>query len=195
MVDKKIRRAAKRNDVWYVKYNWTRPRQGLLSAEEYSEWGKAYAENGEMIKGSHSWDPSGFKDPASERIKRAGYHFKMAGGAATYGKDYRAAAKYFTKAAKYYDEIDDHKAAENLRKDAASVRHLVAREKTGIRGLLRKLHIASTVIVLLSGIFFLSPNITGNVIGNNSINSSNLIGAILFFIGLIGLLFTFKRNK
>ena len=50
-------------------------------------------------------------------------------------------------------------------------------------------------VFIILGLFFLSPNITGNVIGNNSINNPNLIGAILFFVGIVGLFFTFKRNK
>ncbi|MFH1521915.1 MAG: hypothetical protein ABIF18_03070 [archaeon] len=51
----------------------------------------------------------------------------------------------------------------------------------------------SSVIILFS-LFLLSPNLTGNVIGNLSNGSSNLIGGVLFFIGLIGAMFYFKKK-
>lgn len=54
--------------------------------------------------------------------------------------------------------------------------------------------VAAGIFTIL-GLFLLSPNITGNVIGNSPVVSANIVGAILFFIGIIGLFFTFKRNK
>ncbi len=35
-------------------------------------------------------------------------------------------------------------------------------------------------------LFFLSPNITGNVIGNASRGVSNIVGALFFLVGLVG---------
>ncbi len=46
----------------------------------------------------------------------------------------------------------------------------------------------------IGSIFFLSPNFNGNVVGNLAVNSSNVIGGILFIVGLIGALFYFKRK-
>ncbi|MEK6898681.1 MAG: hypothetical protein AABW79_01130 [Nanoarchaeota archaeon] len=62
----------------------------------------------------------------------------------------------------------------------------------GKRSNLEKNISATTALVgLFLGIFFLSPNLTGNVIGLNQ-DSSNLIGGILFLIGLIGTFVYFK---
>lgn len=53
---------------------------------------------------------------------------------------------------------------------------------------------ATTAIIgLLGGLFFFSSNITGNAVGLNQ-SSSNIFGAILLVIGLIGSFFWF-RNK
>ena len=48
---------------------------------------------------------------------------------------------------------------------------------------------------IIFSLFFLSSNLTGNVISNLTQNSSNLIGAGLFILGLIGCLFYFKTKK
>ncbi len=61
------------------------------------------------------------------------------------------------------------------------------------KGLERIIKIISSGF-LLSSIFFLSSTFTGNVIGNLTKTNSNLIGAILFILGIIGL-FAFTKNK
>ena len=45
------------------------------------------------------------------------------------------------------------------------------------------------------GFFLLSQKITGNVIGNISANSSNIVGAILFFIGIISLTLSYIKRQ
>ncbi|MBU4070149.1 MAG: hypothetical protein KJ646_04165, partial [Nanoarchaeota archaeon] len=45
---------------------------------------------------------------------------------------------------------------------------------------------------VVSGLIFLSPNLTGNVIGNLSNSSSNIIGGVLFLIGLVGAFFSIR---
>jgi len=49
--------------------------------------------------------------------------------------------------------------------------------------------------MILSGLFFLSSNITGNVIGNLANSTSNIIGGILFAGGLVTLFFLTKRKE
>ncbi len=49
---------------------------------------------------------------------------------------------------------------------------------------------ASIIIAL----FFLSSNLTGNVVGNLAKSDSNIIGAILFVLGIIGLFISFRRE-
>jgi len=51
------------------------------------------------------------------------------------------------------------------------------------------------VVGLVSGIFFLSPNITGNAIANLSDNTSSWIGAALIFVGLVAGFFWIKNRK
>lgn len=48
---------------------------------------------------------------------------------------------------------------------------------------------------IIAGIFFLSPNITGNIIGNITKNTSNFLGIILFVLGICGLLVYKKCRK
>ncbi len=48
---------------------------------------------------------------------------------------------------------------------------------------------------LIASLFFLSPKITGNIIGNVGSQDSSIIGAILFFIGIIGGFFWIKSSK
>ena len=55
-----------------------------------------------------------------------------------------------------------------------------------------------SAIIGISGIaisiFFLSNNITGNVIGSLNISTSNVIGAILLLVGLVGAFFWFRKK-
>ncbi|MBR9701968.1 hypothetical protein GOV13_03525 [Candidatus Pacearchaeota archaeon] len=48
---------------------------------------------------------------------------------------------------------------------------------------------------LITGLFFLSPNITGNVISTLTNSTSNMIGLVLIVIGLIGAFFFFNSKK
>ncbi len=52
----------------------------------------------------------------------------------------------------------------------------------------------AAIIGILGGLFFLSSNITGNVIGNLTNSTSNWIGAELFIFGLISA-FTYFRKR
>jgi len=53
----------------------------------------------------------------------------------------------------------------------------------------------TAIIGIGAGLFFLSGNITGNVVGNLSGYGSNLIGAILMFVGVIGAFFWVKGRR
>jgi len=57
-----------------------------------------------------------------------------------------------------------------------------------------RLKAIASVIALLGGLFFLSSNVTGNVIGNMTNSTSNWIGGILFSLGLVGALFYFRKK-
>ncbi len=47
---------------------------------------------------------------------------------------------------------------------------------------------------ILGGLFFLSPNMTGNAIANVSQNSGNILGAVLLVVGLIAGFFSVKKR-
>ena len=52
-----------------------------------------------------------------------------------------------------------------------------------------------SVISILGGIFFLSPNLTGNAIGNMTTETASWIGAALIVIGIIVLYFLMRIKK
>ena len=58
-----------------------------------------------------------------------------------------------------------------------------------------KRRVGAVAIVLICGaMFFLSGNLTGNVIGSLNQTSSNWIGGVLFVVGLVGAFIYFKRR-
>ncbi|MEK6846811.1 MAG: hypothetical protein AABY16_01445 [Nanoarchaeota archaeon] len=58
----------------------------------------------------------------------------------------------------------------------------------------RKLWSIITPVCFVLSLFFLSSNITGNVIGNASLKVSNLVGALFFLVGLLGA-WSWVRNR
>ncbi len=52
----------------------------------------------------------------------------------------------------------------------------------------------TAIIGLIGGLFFLSTNMTGNVIGLNQ-STGNILGAVLLCVGLVGSLFWFRIRK
>jgi len=52
----------------------------------------------------------------------------------------------------------------------------------------------TTIIGVLTSLFFLSSNLTGNMISNLSLKNSNIIGIIFFFIGVAGGFFYFRNR-
>lgn len=109
----------------------------------------------------------------------------------------------FNEAEKYYNILESDRYAqyrgdkemgklldktkENLKEVRITLRSLESR--TNLNKSLAILSIGS----IFAGIFFLSPNLTGNVIGNIAKNSGNILGGILFILGIVGAFFTFKK--
>ena len=54
--------------------------------------------------------------------------------------------------------------------------------------------VTSIIVVSALTLIFLSPHLTGNAITNLTAKISSIIGAILFFIGIVGLYFWFKKR-
>ncbi|MBI2046844.1 hypothetical protein HYT26_01620 [Candidatus Pacearchaeota archaeon] len=74
-----------------------------------------------------------------------------------------------------------------------NIRERLERRKSS--GLEKTSSIAVAIIGILGGIFFLSPNLTGNVIGNMTNSTSSIIGVTLLIIGLIGSFFLFRGRR
>ena len=79
-----------------------------------------------------------------------------------------------------------------IKKDAEKVKKFITGHET--KKSLEKAIFTTTIIGLIVGIFFLSPNLTGNAISNLTNQTSNIIGGGLFVIGIIGGLMWFKNR-
>lgn len=117
----------------------------------------------------------------------------------------------YEKAAKKWQTTNDYVyAGENYRRAYLLARE-INKEKPGTIGAerIRELesHVSSgmggnrfvfltiTFITFLFGIFFLSGNITGNVVGGLNQVSLNWIGILLLVLGLVEVFFILKKNK
>ena len=76
-------------------------------------------------------------------------------------------------------------------RDEETREYLLRGKKKGLQG---KAVATASIIGILGGIFFLSGNFTGNVIGSANQTSANFSGVILFVIGLVGAFAYFKRR-
>ncbi len=107
-------------------------------------------------------------------LSAAGGWYMKAGGASN-NKD------YYEKANKVFEKIDKGSLASRF-----------ARKKAGLE------QIATVILAIASigiGIFFLSPNLTGNAIANFTNQTSSIIGAVLILIGIISTFIYFKKAK
>ncbi len=162
------------------------------------------------------------KEGIKRRLEKAGSYLnssKPSDAAAAYElaaeqaaaiHDFRSAATYFTKASKVYGSLAKEKDIvetgvkgywykQNAMGELASaMRHEVARRKVrSKKSLLERLFsaiVTITIISFLGAIYFLSPNITGNIIGVSRIYS-NWIGGVLFIVGLVGVFLSLKNKK
>ena len=92
--------------------------------------------------------------------------------------------------------IGDIKQAEEV---ARAFRHLgainVVTHRKKVKGIESHVNAVVFIAIGIVGLFFLSPNLTGNVIGNLPTGNSSVIGAILFLVGLVGAFFTYKNKS
>lgn len=102
---------------------------------------------------------------------------------------------------KPYDHLKRrmYKLPKSLEKmDKKSMNEIIKKAKKSQKketGLISRLHFIVGGCILLSGLFFLSSNITGNAIGNITKQTSTIIGTILFVTGLIATFFCVKKIK
>ena len=115
-------------------------------------------------------------------------------------RDYLDAAKSYANAGEFpHAKACLRKSEEIGLYDVDEVRHFVNiklrhKGRKSPRNKLEKTAITSAIIGLIIAIFFLSPNLTGNAIGDLTNYTSNWIGGILFIVGLI-CVFTFFKKK
>ena len=67
-------------------------------------------------------------------------------------------------------------------------------ENFGRKYLEHRLSAIIGTVGIIGGLIFLSNNITGNVIGSLNTSSSNVIGAVLLLVGLVGAFFWLKKR-
>jgi hypothetical protein len=51
------------------------------------------------------------------------------------------------------------------------------------------------VVGILGGLYTLSPNLTGNAVSDMGLTTTNIFGAIILILGLIGLYLLFRKKK
>ncbi len=105
-------------------------------------------------------------------------------------KDYKKAASLYTD----YMIKGNGNNTEYQEKALERCERNIERLKKVLRGKWHGLERIASIIVLITGLFFLSSNLTGNVIGNMTNSTSNWIGGVLFILGLVGALFYFKNK-
>ena len=106
------------------------------------------------------------------------------------------AAKCFKQALNYYSGKTGGYNGRLLSKARESLTRIEAIKRERGLGRLEKVATTMTSIFgILSGLFFLSPNLTGNAITNMTNSTSSILGAGLLIIGLIAGFFWLKAKK
>jgi len=141
----------------------------------------------------------GNAEEATENYKTIAEELKQAGNYALSRRFYDKAIHAIGGAVKvngeFHHEIDklkDEKAALNTYRKGRIEGYL---HKKGKQNKNLESAAVTSIIGIIGGIFFLSPNLTGNVIGNMTNSTSNIIGAVLLVIGLIGSFFWFRSRR
>ena len=111
------------------------------------------------------------EDYEATRAKQIDYHHEEG---LKINKQYDSLIKQYGKDS---EEVYDFESKFKMKRD----------KRRGIGGVFAILGIATSI-------FFLSTNITGNVVGNLTQNSTNVVGALLLVIGLIAGYFWMKKK-
>ena len=57
----------------------------------------------------------------------------------------------------------------------------------------KRVSLAFSIAFLMASLFFSSLNLTGNVIGESHLTSSNLLGGVLFLVGTIAAFYYLRK--
>jgi hypothetical protein len=178
--------------------------------------GGAYGKMAELSeKESQDWEEGGDYSNASnagtsarEGYERAGDFKNLARFAKATGwnKPYRTGLKKsgnYSELVKSFEEAaEDAEAkgysqwAERYRKNAEKTRQLMKKRGISENSALEKITAAASILSFFSGLFLVSTNMTGNVIGSQSTQASWVIGTLLIITSIVGgFLFIKSRPK
>src|SRR3989344_832293 len=139
---------------------------------------------GPIIKGVVELKRDNFRERAAKSYALAGYASSKLG-------DYNGAAQFYESSARNYHGLANESGVQNYKEMLIKEKKekglaKMMRIRASISGLLKKLPFAAVILIFCFGILFLSSNITGNVIGNMTNSTSNIIGAAFLVVGLVG---------
>ena len=130
------------------------------------------------------WERFGNKEKAAEAYEKILNSHRYSRGLAIEAGYFLEHLGKPERALKVYEKVGAVVQADRIRK-------ILEKRQRG----LEKTAIATAIIGLVGGLFFLSSNITGNAIANVNVQNSSIIGAILLVVGLVAGFFYLKRKK
>ena len=141
----------------------------------------------------------------AEEHKERGYRAALRANDPLHGKYLtNLATEEFFNAAENYLKANKINKARNLvdslvrmgyKSQAEQLREKIEAESKKEGGLSSKLTGIISIVGILGSLFFLSPNITGNAIGASVRSDSNLMGILLFVVGIAAGFFYLRRSK
>ena len=146
-------------------------KQHRVDAKKWED--RAYAVEQEQAKsGNYGPEPVSF-------YERAGKEWQAVGDETEAGSAYRSALRDAKKA--------------NEKKSGTISREKIRELEKWVPKSLGPAWVVLVIAGVLAGLFFLSPNITGNAIGNLTSSNSSIIGATLLIVGILVGYFYLKR--
>ena len=98
---------------------------------------------------------------------------------------------------KKYVESRDNYSPDTMSHTEEDIRDFLVRNSTesqkGLEG--KFVAVIGLSLAGIAGVFFLSPNSTGNVIGNLSVTTSNTVAGILLFFVILGVVYFLRKEK
>ena len=190
-------------------HNFYELKKGINDTDDlarFAEILERLGKNKHLSESGGSWPTKSFYEDAAEIREKLGDSNQVA-------KDLVLAAKRETtgeftnyiRAGEIYENTGDIKKAKQCYKQALKVsftgRNYDEAERkirdldhrTSRSDLSSRVSSIIAIVGIISGVFFLSPNVTGNVVGNMTNSTSNVLGTFLLFVGLIAGFFSLKR--
>ena len=202
MDEKRVRGSKFLNRIKY--YLWDKGWSGAVTPHDKYlsnvHQAKADEKNAKAIE-FMKWDKSDWTlQDAVECYEKAAKHYLSAKEPKKAMAAYESARRVYRKMSNKAEKEGNETIADNFYKEAGRERLKANRidramhgEYHGLEGKTAAVAVIS-ILGILSGIFFLSPNLTGNAIGNMTNSTTNIIGVVLFAIGIVGAFFWFRNR-